>query len=210
MSRGGAGVIGWPLRLLLAALGVLILPVTAVPSSLFSPDGFFDAISRIAVRSAPRIGTVVGQDYPALPDDVTELVLTRYPRLHEDLYRTVERRYPSLYNEALRYVHRRHPGFYAGFQSDLVREKKTIESGRQKPSDLFWAKLDQQHKIRIDVWTHLDGLHPEIKLDVLNRVNRNHPGLKADLFKLVASRYPGIIWEVGKILAAETVDEIKK
>jgi hypothetical protein len=182
-------------------------PVLA-DQSFWTPDGFFQALKRVAMRSMTRVSTMVSQDYPALPRDVTQLVATKYPRLQKEVQAYIDRKYPKLYSEALVYVSQHSPQTYQVFQQDLVRNKDRIRQGRTTPQDLFWFRVEQDPRLRIAVMTHLDRLYPQLKFDILSRVDRNYPAFKQDLFKLVVKEYPGFLLKFTKIWADESLNEV--
>lgn len=181
----------------------------AAEPSILTPEGLFRVVTRVAERSGPRIGSVISADYPALTTDLSQLIMQRYPTLYEAIYNDIQRRYPMIYSEAADYVYRRAPSTYRAFQQDLVRQKADLVRNRLRPSDVFWARIETQPPLKIELMNYLNGLHPELVVSILARIDRGYPALKLDLFKLIAGRYPGLLWEVGRIWTAEAWSELR-
>lgn len=182
----------------------------AVDLSTLTPEGFFRTVSRIAEQSGPRIGVIIREDYPTLPNDVTHLVARQYPRLYADVYNLLNIQYPLLYSEAADYTLKHSPSTYLAFQQDLISRKSEIVSGKTSPADLFWGRIEQQPRLKIELMSYLSEKHPDLPLRILSRVDQEYPMLKVDLFRLVVSRYPGLIWETGKIWTLETLNELRR
>lgn len=202
-----------PLRWTSLFLAFLIVGLSALKAAgaqqpFWTPDGFFQALKHVAERSMPRVSAMVGQDYPALPKDVTRLVVTKYPRLQDDVLTHLNRKYPKLYSDAVVYVSKQSPRTYQAFQQDVLRNKDRIKKGKTTPADLFWSRVEQDPRLKIAVMTHLDRLYPQLKFDILSRVDRSYPTLKRDLLKLMVNEYPGFLLKFTKIWANESFDEI--
>ncbi len=200
-------------RLIVLTIVILGLPpahAQAAGLSILTPDGLFRVVSQVAEQSGPRIGSMVNQDYPRLPYDVTQIVVGRYPRLHADIYEYIHEKYPALSLEAQAYIYKRSLLVYREYQSDLVVRKPDIAAGRFSPSDLFWARVERYPALKLELINHLDRLHPELKFHILSRVDQQYPALKLDLFKLVVTHYPGLIWKVAKIWTDETIETLRK
>ena len=174
----------------------------------WTSDSFFQALKHVAERSMTRVGAMVSQDYPTLPKDVTRLVINKYPRLQDDVLAHLNRKYPKLYSDAVLYVSKQSSRTYQAFQQDVLRNKDRIKKGKTTPADLFWLRVDQDPRLKIEVMTHLDHLYPQLKFDILSRVDRSYPALKRDLFKLMVNKYPGFLLKFTKIWANESFDEI--
>lgn len=180
--------------------------IAAADPSIFSAEGFFSTITRIAERSGPRIGSLIGRSYPEFPSDIAELVGRKYPSLRDEIYVDLNNSYPGLYEEASGFIRRESPPTYEAHRKDLIKRKKDILAGRVGPSDLLWARLEENPALKVRVMGELDKKHPEIKFKILSRIDRQYPALKIDLFNLIVTRYPDMVWDIAKIAAAEAVN----
>lgn len=193
------------------AIVSLLAPPFAAPAVAFlSADALFDALTAVAGRSAPRISATIGADYPGLPGDLNRLVAERYPRLQSDLRDYLDRTYPQLTRDALRYLEQTHPPAYAAYQRELVAHKPALAAGRIGPGELFWALVERDPRLNMQLLAHLDARYPRIKFEVLRKIDRDYPALKLDLFKLIAARYSGFMWDVARIGAAEMMNEVRR
>jgi len=177
----------------------------AADPSIFSAEGFFDTVTRISERSGPEIGSLIGRSYPDFPSDVAELVDRKYPSLRDEVYVQING-YPGLYKEALGYIRRESPSTYEIHRKDVIKRKEDIRAGRVAPSDLLWARLEEEPALKVQVIGELDKNHPEIKSKILSRIDNRYPALKTDVFNLIITRYPGMVWDVAKIGANQAVN----
>jgi hypothetical protein len=188
---------------------ILLGPVSfeaAADPSIFSAEGFFGTFTRIAGRSGPEISSLISRSYPEFPSDVAELVDRKYPSLRDEVYVQIHG-YPGLYKEALGYVRGESPSTYEIHRKDLIQRKEDIRVGAVGPSDLLWARLEENPTLKVRVMGELDKNHPEIKKKILSRIDDRYPALKVDVFNLIITRYPGMVWDVAKIAANQAVNE---
>jgi hypothetical protein len=199
----------YPKGRLILLMVILLGPgsfIAAADPSIFSAEGFFSTITRIAERSGPRIGSLIGRSYPEFPSDIAELVNRKYPSLRDEVYVQLNSGYPGLYEEALGYIRRESPSTYEAQRKDVIERKKDILAGRVGPSDLLWARLEKDPALKVRVMGELDKKHPEIKSKILSRIDKQYPALKIDLFNLIVTQYPDMVWDVAKMAAAEAVN----
>jgi hypothetical protein len=199
-------------RWILAAVTVIFLWPgnfkAGADTSIFSADGFFDTVTRIAEHSGRQISSLIGRDYPEFPSDIAALVDKKYPSLREEVYIHLNTAYPGLYKEALRFIRRESPDIYQKHVDDVIHSKKDIIAGRIGPSDLLWNRLEDDPGLKVRVMAELDKTHPEIKLKILSRIDKRYPALKVDLFNLIVRKYPDMVWDVAKIATNEAVNEL--
>jgi hypothetical protein len=177
--------------------------------SIFSAEGFFNTVSRIAAKSVPQISTLISQSYPEFPSDITALVNRKYPALRNDIYVFLNREYPGIYKEAVKIVRREAPATFMDHLREIKRRKKEIIERRIRPSDLLWERLEKNQPLKLRVMTEIDKNHPGIKYEILSHIDKHYPALKVDLFNLILKQYPNLVIDVAKIASMETLNEFR-